>query len=64
VPEEVLNEIPDIEEAAETEDNIETEESVEEIVIVESESLHQVIEEENTVTETEAPFMTGGDSDE
>ena len=64
VPEEVLNEIPDIEETTETEDNIEAEEVVEETPVVESESLHQVIEEENTVTETEAPFMTGGDSDE
>ena len=60
----MLKEIPDIEEEAETEDNIETEEVIEDIPVVESESLHQVIEEENTVTETEAPFMTGGDSDE
>ena len=64
MPEEVLNEIPDIEETTEAEDNIEAEEVVEETPVVESESLHQVIEEENTVTETEAPFMTGGDSDE
>lgn len=64
VPEEVLNEIPDIE-VTETEEETEAiEETVEEAPVQESESLHDVIEEENTVTETEAPFMTGGDSDE
>lgn len=64
VPEEVLNEIPDIE-VTETEEETEaSEETVEEAPVQESESLHDVIEEENTVTETEAPFMTGGDSDE
>lgn len=63
VPEEVLNEIPDIEEIETIEDNEAIEEDTE-TPVQESESLHQVIEEENTVTETEAPFMTGGDSDE
>ena len=64
VPEEVLNEIPDVEET-ETEEETETdEEIVEEVPVQESESLHDVIEEENTVTDVQAPFMTGGDSDE
>ena len=64
VPEEVLNEIPDIEEIIVEEETEANEEIVEETAVQESESLHDVIEEENTVTETEAPFMTGGDSDE
>lgn len=64
VPEEVLNEIPDIEEIEAQEETETVEETVEETLPSESESLHQVIEEENTVTEIEAPFMTGGDSDE
>lgn len=64
VPEEVLNEIPDIEETEITEEDKTVEEIIEEVITGESESLHDVIEEENTVTETEAPFMTGGDSDE
>lgn len=64
VPEEVLNEIPDIEETVVEEETEAIEENVEEPPVQESESLHAVIEEENTVTETEAPFMTGGDSDE
>jgi hypothetical protein len=62
VPEEILNEIPDVEHIKEMENF--DEEVVEETSAQESESLHQVIEEENTVTEIEAPFMTGGDSDE
>lgn len=64
VPEEVLNEIPDIEEITVEEETETNEEFTEETPVSESESLHDVIEEENTVTETEAPFMTGGDSDE
>lgn len=62
VPEEVLNEIPDIEEIEIEEEFVE--EVVEETPVGESESLHDVIEEENTVTDAQAPFMTGGDSDE
>ena len=64
VPEEVLKEIPDVEETEEIIEETPIEEIVEETPVQESESLHDVIEEENTVTETQAPFMTGGDSDE
>lgn len=64
VPEEVLNEIPDIEENETAEEENTVEELSQEVITGETESLHDVIEEENTVTETEAPFITGGDSDE
>lgn len=64
VPEEVLNEIPDIEETELYEDEETVEEIVEETPVQESESLHDVIEKENTIVDNEVPFMTGGDSDE
>lgn len=56
VPEEILNEIPDApEDEAPEEEPEETETAVD---------LETVISEENTVDETETPFMTGGESDE
>lgn len=66
VPDEVLEEIPDVpeEESEQTEETETTEEITEETPVQESESLEDVISEENTVTETEAPFVMGGGSDE
>ncbi len=66
VAEEVLEEIPDIPEELhqETEETVEIETIVEETISVESESLEDVISEENTVTETDAPFITGGGENE
>ena len=66
VPDEVLEEIPDIpeentEEVTETEP---TEESEEEVTVQEAESLEEVISEENTVTDQQAPFVIGGGEDE
>ena len=66
VPDEVLEEIPDIpdeatEETEETETSVETEE---EIVVQEAETLEEVISEENTVTDQQAPFVIGGGDDE
>ncbi len=67
VPDEVLEEIPDVPEETEeaTEEFVEVEETKEAVEAVqESESLEEVIAEENTVTDTDAPFMTGGGEDE
>ena len=66
VPDEVLEEIPDIpEEVTEEIEKVETSEEIdEEAPIQEAESLEEVISEENTVTETEAPFVIGGGEDE
>ncbi len=66
VPDEVLEEIPDIpeeitEETTETEVN---EEIQEETPVQEAESLEEVISEENTVTDQQAPFVIGGGEDE
>ena len=64
VPDEILSEIPDVEV---NDDLTETEEIIEkanEEITTEAESLEAVISEENTITETEAPFITGGESDE
>ncbi len=66
VPDEVLEEIPDIPEEN-TEDVTETEpveESKEEVTVQEAESLEEVISEENTVTDQQAPFVIGGGEDE
>lgn len=63
VPDEVLNEIPDIS----VEEIIEqTEKIVEEAEIptTESESLEDVISEENDVTVEDSPFIAGGDGNE
>lgn len=67
VPDDVLNEIPDIsEEAFEQEESRteEKEESTEDIVTAEKETLDAIISEENTVEEQETPFITGGDGNE
>lgn len=68
VPEEVLNEIPDIDEkkdSAESGEQPKEEEAIPDSgENTEQESLGEVIAEENTVNETEAPFITGGDGDE
>ena len=65
VPDEVLEEIPDIPEEIEEESTEEiTEETEEEAHVQEAETLEEVISEENTVTETEAPFIIGGGEDE
>lgn len=66
VPDEVLEEIPDVPEETkeQTKEAETTEETKEEASVQESESLEDVISEENTVTETEAPFVMGGGSDE
>lgn len=62
VPDEVIELIPDaspVEQIAEK-----NEASDEEAINRESETLETVIEEENTVTEQDAPFFIGGDSNE
>lgn len=66
VPDEVLEEIPDISEETEekSEETVKAVEEKEDISAQESESLEEVINEENTVTETDAPFMTGGGDNE
>ena len=63
VPEEILSEIPDVEVTEEEKESEENTEETEEIP-TEAESLEAVISEENTITETDAPFITGGESDE
>lgn len=63
VPEDILDEIPDHKPTAEeTEEKSEAQEDNSESAL--SESLDSVISEENTVTDTDAPFMAGGDGDE
>ena len=62
VPEDVLELIPDV--SAVEKSMEETEISNEEIINRESETLETVISEENTVTEQDAPFFIGGDSNE
>lgn len=66
VPDEVLEEIPDIPEeiTEESEETVSVEETIKEAPVQEAESLEEVISEENTVTETEAPFVIGGGEDE
>lgn len=64
VPDEVLEEIPDIPEENTEEITEETVEEVEETPVQEAETLEEVVSEENTVTETEAPFIIGGGEDE
>lgn len=61
VPDEVLNEIPDISEKI-TEQNEEQEYT--EPSVQESETLEAVISEENDVTVDESPFIAGGDGNE
>ena len=64
VPEEILNEIPDVEITETSTESDEVDEGSTEEITTEAESLEAVISEENTITETEAPFITGGESDE
>lgn len=66
VPDEVLEEIPDIpeENIEETTNKEITEDIEEEVPTQESESLEEVISEENTVTDQQAPFVIGGGEDE
>ncbi len=60
VPDEILNEIPDI-----SNEVIELEEDAfNEIPVGDSESLDTVVSEENTLTLEESPFIIGGDSNE
>lgn len=62
VPDEVLNEIPDISEEEITEQNEEHKDA--EPAVQESETLEAVISEENDVTVDDSPFIAGGDGDE
>lgn len=64
VPEEILDEIPDLFTVEIPELVEESEITTEEQVSYESESLESVISEENTVTDSEAPFIMGGDGNE
>lgn len=64
VPEEILDEIPDLFTVEIPELVEESEITTEEQVSYESESLESVISEENTVTDSEAPFILGGDGNE
>lgn len=59
VPDEVLNEIPDI-----SVDEIIEQTEEPELVITESESLEAIISEENDVTVEDSPFIAGGDGNE
>ncbi len=63
VPDEVLNEIPDISEEIAAE-NEEAEPQIDFTAVSENESLEAVISEENDVTVEESPFITGGDDNE
>lgn len=67
VPSEILDEIPDVPDIKDdtAEDIPEADESADETEgSYEIESLHEIVEEENTITEAPAPFITGGDDDE
>ncbi len=66
VSDDVLSEIPDVEELQQEAEDTDKPENVEEelIVTAESESLEAVVSEENTVNEAETPFSTGGDGNE
>lgn len=64
VPDEVLNEIPNISVAEIIEQTDEPEEEAEAPAIQESESLEAVISEENDVTIEDSPFIAGGDGNE
>ena len=67
VPDEVLEEIPDIpeEETENTSEEEQTnEDTSEETPVQEAETLVDVISEENTVTEADSPFVIGGGEDE
>ncbi len=63
VPDEVLNEIPDISEEEIIEQTEEVTEETE-APITENESLEDVISEENDVTIEDSPFIPGGDDNE
>ena len=63
VPEDILEQIPDVSVVEETEEQTEYENDMENLNR-ESETLETVISEENTVTEQDVPFFMGGDSDE
>lgn len=64
VPDEVLSEIPDISEEEIIEQTEETGEEITEAPVQESESLEDIILEENDVTVEDSPFIAGGDGDE
>lgn len=64
VPDEVLSEIPDISVEEIIEQTEEPEEENEAPAIQESESLEDVISEENDVTVEDSPFIAGGDGNE
>lgn len=63
VPEEILNEIPDIS-VEEIIQQVEEPEIIEEIIIPDSDNLDTIISAENTVSETDSPFVMGGGNDE
>ena len=64
VPDEVLNEIPDISEEEIIEQTEEIADESEATANTESESLEDVISEENDVTVENSPFIAGGDDNE
>ena len=64
VPEEVLELIPDISPVEEIVEETEASDEETETINQESETLETVISEQNTVTEQDAPFFIGGDSNE
>ena len=63
VPEEILDEIPDMS-AREIIEQTDEPDEEEEQPSFESENLETVVSEENTISDSEAPFIMGGDSDE
>lgn len=64
VPEEILEEIPNMSVMEILEQTDEPEIIEDEQISYESDSLETVISEENTITDSDAPFVMGGDGDE
>ncbi len=64
VPDEILNEIPDVQIGEKDKEIESTDENSPSQPNPESESLESVVSEENAVNDLESPFVTGGDLDE
>ncbi len=64
VPDEILDKIPDISEEEIIQQSDKFKVIIDDLPVPESESLDAVISEENTVTEQDSPFITGGDNNE
>ncbi len=64
VPDEILNEIPDMTEEEIVMQEKKFEVTISDLPIIELDNLDSVISKENAVTEQVSPFITGGDSNE